>query len=81
MIAAMLAAATVQAQDRHSCRCVYEDGSAAQGETVCLRTRAGYVLARCEMVLNNSSWKILDTPCERLESHRPERSVSPPANG
>jgi hypothetical protein len=52
----------------HNCRCLYDGGRAEQGKTVCIKTAEGYQLARCEMVLNNSSWKFLDKPCDRLES-------------
>jgi hypothetical protein len=34
-----------------------------EGQTVCLKTAAGAKLARCERVLNNTSWKILDQDC------------------
>jgi hypothetical protein len=55
----------------HSCRCFYDGGLVEQGKTACIKTSAGYRLARCEMFLNNSSWKFLDKPCDRQESRKP----------
>ena len=48
----------------HDCTCKFQGGDVAQGETVCIPTAKGKSLARCEMVLNNSSWTILDEPCD-----------------
>lgn len=62
----------------HNCRCVYAGGEVGQGQTACIRTSKGEELARCEMVLNNSSWKMLGTPCNKLQSQKP---VSQPASG
>ncbi len=47
----------------HSCTCKYLGGDAKQGETRCIKTASGPKLARCEMVLNNSSWTVLDEKC------------------
>lgn len=47
----------------HDCKCRYLDGEAKQGEFRCLKTGDGFRLARCEMVLNNSSWKFLQATC------------------
>jgi hypothetical protein len=62
----------------HSCRCLYGGGLVAQGETVCIKTAKGYRLARCEMFLNNSTWKFLDQPCDRLQS---QNSTGPKKSG
>ncbi len=45
------------------CTCRGPGVVAKHGQTVCLRTPAGPRLARCEMVLNNSSWTFLPEPC------------------
>ncbi|HEX2528350.1 MAG TPA: hypothetical protein VHL31_18870 [Geminicoccus sp.] len=45
------------------CPCTYPGGIAQQGEVVCLEVAGQRQLARCEMVLNNSSWHFLGTPC------------------
>jgi hypothetical protein len=46
------------------CTCRGRDGLAIQlGDMVCLNTASGPRLARCEMVLNNSSWKVTGESC------------------
>lgn len=47
-----------------SCICRYKGATAAEGEVVCIATLRGQRLARCDKVLNNTSWTFLDTPCE-----------------
>ena len=49
--------------DAHDCTCKSAKGDVKQGETACIVTAKGKALARCEMVLNNSSWTVLDQPC------------------
>jgi hypothetical protein len=52
------------------------------GQTICLKTPSGPRLARCEMVLNNSSWKILPESCPEVSLERQDNyvamSVAPP---
>lgn len=45
------------------CTCRAPGLVAHHGQTVCLRTPDGLRLARCEMVLNNSSWTFLPEAC------------------
>ena len=45
------------------CTCRHEGGDVAEGQTACIKSPNGMKMARCEKVLNNTSWKILDTPC------------------
>ena len=33
------------------------------GRSVCMSTPTGFRLATCDMVLNNTSWRISSTPC------------------
>jgi hypothetical protein len=66
------------AEGEQGCRCVYDGGEVTQGQTACIRTAQGFMLARCEMVLNNTSWKFLGKPCEALES---AVAVTPPGTG
>ncbi len=47
----------------HNCTCKFQGGDAKQGETRCIKTVEGPKLARCEMMLNNSSWTVLDENC------------------
>lgn len=46
-----------------NCTCRGNGRDIPEGQTVCLKTASGMKLARCERVLNNTSWKILDTDC------------------
>jgi hypothetical protein len=55
------------------CPCTYPGGTAQQGEIVCLEVNGKHELARCEMVLNNSSWRFLGTPCDPSANHGPSR--------
>jgi hypothetical protein len=45
------------------CTCRAAGTSHALGAVVCLKTPDGPRLARCERVLNNTSWTPLATPC------------------
>ena len=45
------------------CTCRGPGFVAHHGETVCLHTPNGPRLARCGMMLNNSSWTFLPDPC------------------
>lgn len=46
------------------CRCRGSDGTLfQQGELACIKTAKGPRLARCEMVLNNSSWTVVRDDC------------------
>jgi len=45
------------------CTCRAPGIVAHHGQTICLSTPTGPRLARCEMVLNNSSWKFLPEAC------------------
>lgn len=66
---AALAAASISPASA-DCTCRAPGFVAHHGETVCLNTPQGPRLARCEMVLNNSSWKFLQDGC-------PEASRAP----
>jgi hypothetical protein len=74
-VVAMVTAATAQEQkfapiprgpipEQPPCTCRGTDGREFQmGETICLRTADGARIARCEMVMNNTSWIPTATPC------------------
>lgn len=63
MVIGMTSAATAGP----NCRCRAADGHQVEvGETACIRGK----LARCEMFLNNSSWKFTDKAC-------PQSSIAP----
>ena len=46
------------------CTCRARGGvQALMGQTLCIATPNGLRLARCDKVLNNTSWTFLDEPC------------------
>ncbi|MFO1090787.1 MAG: hypothetical protein U1E46_14545 [Hyphomicrobiales bacterium] len=58
MAAAIFAGAAGEAS-AHNCTCRAGGQNYPQGQVLCLRGK----LARCEMFLNNSSWKIIADSC------------------
>jgi hypothetical protein len=58
-----IASAALAAGPNGECTCSYQGGDVIEGQTACIRTAKGPTLARCEKVLNNTSWKLLDQPC------------------
>ena len=63
LIALSLCAVTTAAQAGENCTCRASNVEAREGQTVCVRTPNGNQMARCEKVLNNTSWRFLGTPC------------------
>ncbi len=63
LIAGALLAGVAGAHTTRPCPCRHPGGVAAPGAVVCLDVDGKRSLARCEMVLNNSSWRFLDQPC------------------
>ncbi|QKV17743.1 hypothetical protein [Oricola thermophila] len=61
------------------CTCRGNGQDIPEGQTVCLKTASGHKLARCERVLNNTSWKLLDADCPTATL--PPRSVDALENG
>jgi len=51
------------------CTCLAHGRSFAQGETACLKLPSGLHLARCDRVLNTSSWTALPDTCDTAEMH------------
>ena len=46
------------------CTCRATDGTdVAEGQTACIRSPNGPVMARCTKYLNNTTWKLLDQQC------------------
>ena len=45
------------------CKCRARGVTATLGQTLCIPTPNGPRLARCDMVLNNTSWTFLSGPC------------------
>ena len=70
-IAAALAATTFPALANPDCICRANGQEVHEGQTVCLKTATGMKLARCEMVLNNTSWTFLEDGCPTASLSRP----------
>jgi len=45
------------------CTCRSKDVVASEGDVVCINTPLGQRLARCDKVLNNTSWTFLQDAC------------------
>ena len=54
---------SVLAQTKTPCTCRYQGEDFVLGEEVCMDRTTGSTMARCEMVLNNTSWKFTEAPC------------------
>lgn len=58
------------------CTCRHKDGEAKEGQTVCIKTHNGMTLARCERVLNNTSWKMLEDSCPFSQIDNPKMNIN-----
>ena len=75
LAAALAAAASLTAPPAAAdCTCRALGRDFELGRVVCLSTPGGARLATCGMVLNNTSWRISDTPC--VSAHRDVEPVS-----
>jgi hypothetical protein len=45
------------------CRCRFKDRDFRLGDSVCMSTHLGVVIARCDMILNNTTWAPTSEPC------------------
>jgi hypothetical protein len=63
LIAGALLVRAAGAHTTHPCPCRHPGGVAPPGAVICLNVDGKRSLARCEMVLNNSSWRFLDESC------------------
>jgi len=52
-----------QALAGEECTCRHKDGETALGQIACIRSPGGMTMARCDRVLNNTSWTFLNQPC------------------
>jgi hypothetical protein len=46
------------------CLCRHSEGKAKLGETICRRIGGQFVTLRCELVLNNTSWRQISEGCD-----------------
>lgn len=68
MLAGMVIAAPVAAGENISCNCVANGQRVELGKLFCIKTASGKeFLARCERVLNNTSWKRLQDGCPTVQ--------------
>lgn len=78
--AAAILVGAVSSSASADCTCRARDGiRALLGETICIPSSAGPRLARCDQVLNNTSWTFLEAPCpqallDRLTTTQTARS-------
>lgn len=45
------------------CTCSNKGAKTPEGQKACIKTSKGMQMAECSRVLNNTSWKLLGTPC------------------
>ena len=78
LITALLCA-SAPAQAGENCTCRYKGQDIGEGRTVCLATPNGPQMARCERVLNNTSWKFLGNSCPyaSMEQIKPYSVANP----
>lgn len=58
-----------------SCTCRANGMDVEEGQTACLVTASGPQMARCEKVLNNTSWKFLALPCPSADLSTPDNTL------
>ncbi|MEX3009216.1 hypothetical protein [Hoeflea sp. TYP-13] len=64
MLATIMSATPAIAGETENCNCVANGQRVALGKLFCIKTASGkQFLARCERVLNNTSWKRLQDGC------------------
>ncbi len=70
----VFAAPTLAGED---CKCRGPNVEASEGETVCIVTSSGSQMAKCERVLNNTSWKFLGKPCPSVRMSEASAELPP----
>jgi hypothetical protein len=63
LLLALAVLAPAEASAEHKCQCLYHGNKFEQGQLVCIKVDGASHLARCDMLLNNSSWTFLQTGC------------------
>lgn len=69
VLLACLFAFTANSAFAIDCTCRYFGQSYALGTEICFKTSTGYRLARCGLVLNNTSWQIGNRSCAVISTH------------
>lgn len=75
LAAPLVAVAAAQAD----CLCVANGVRFTEGQFTCLKLPTGARLARCEKVLNNTSWTILESGCLQVSQLNAADSAPAPA--
>jgi hypothetical protein len=60
---------------RIPCRCRFQGTGFRLGDTVCMNTHQGIQLARCDLILNNTSWIPTGVPCTMSRAPVPLRAA------
>ena len=61
---------------RADCLCAANGLRYEQGETTCIRLSSGSYLARCEKVLNNSSWTKISNDCQNVSGSQEQDGIA-----
>ena len=59
----LVATLAIAQQAAADCTCRAAGRDFDLGRSICMPTPTGFRLATCDMVLNNTSWRISSTPC------------------
>ncbi len=59
------------------CTCRFRGADFQLGDQVCLNTPNGLTMAQCQMVLNNTSWQLLEEQCPLGQNATPLFDVKP----
>ncbi|MEK9679096.1 MAG: hypothetical protein VW169_11980 [Rhodospirillaceae bacterium] len=69
----LLLALTPAARAGDTCTCQYFGQHLKLGTTICMKSWKGQRIVTCGMTLNNTAWKISDTPCNQVAAKSPAR--------
>jgi len=58
------------------CRCRFQGTAYRLGDTVCMNTPLGVQFARCDLILNNTSWIPTGTPCTMSRLNTPAQTAT-----
>lgn len=61
------------------CTCRFRGSDFQLGDQVCLNTPKGLTMAQCQMVLNNTSWQLLNEQCPLGQNAAPIFDIEPQA--
>jgi hypothetical protein len=76
-LAFVAAAGSLVLDAKADCTCRALGRNVPLGEWVCLSTAAGPRLAVCNLVLNNTSWRVSNLPCVIARGEGAESSADP----